>query len=228
MDDAQIGEPAVAAVEREPVPDEEVIGHGEPHVSKRQVVDEPPVGPVQKAARGDVPRFPQLERLHEVVQRQAGVDDVLDDQDVPLGHRQVEILDEPDLRAPAERAVVGGEADEVERVGAGDRPRQVGEEDERALENRDQDGLATRIIGGDLAAQLDDTSLDLVAREIDLSDPLVERLYEARFSLYFWARRSKSRRVKSLILISGYLSRSFRIFRFLRVTSDCFITVTSR
>jgi hypothetical protein len=111
---------------------------------------------------------------------------------------------------------------------ARDRAGQVGEEDERALEDGDEDGLAAGVVGGDLRAQLGDASLDLLAGEIDLSDPLVERLYEARFSLYFWARRSKSRRVKSLILTSGYFSRSFRIFRFLRVTSDCFITVTSR
>ena len=54
-----------------------------------------------------------------------------------------------------------------------DRAREVGEEDERALEDRDQDGLAARVVGGDLRAELVDAGLELVAGEIDLSDPRV-------------------------------------------------------
>ena len=107
-------------------------------------------------------------------------------------------------------------------------PGEVGEEDECALEDSDENRLATLVVRGDLGTQFGDACLDLLAGKVDLSDPRADGLYEARFSLYFWARRSKSRRLKSLTLISGYCSRSFRIFRFLRVTSDCFITVTSR
>ena len=84
-----------------------------------------------------------------------------------------------------------------------ERPGEVGEEDEGALEDGDQDGVATGVVGRDLRSQLGDPAPDLVTREIDLADPRVERLYEARFSLYFSERRSKSRLVKSLILISG-------------------------
>jgi hypothetical protein len=111
---------------------------------------------------------------------------------------------------------------------AGNRPREVGEEDEGALEDGDEKRLAALVVIRDLRAQLGDPRLDLLAGEVDLSNPRVKGFYQAMLSLYFWARRSKSRRVKSLILTSGYCSRSLRIFLFLRVTRDCFITVTSR
>jgi hypothetical protein len=217
-----------SALQVEPVADEEVVGHGEADVTERDVVDEPPVGPVQQGARCDLARPAQGERLDQVVERQPSVDHVLDDEDVTPRDREVEILDQSNLGLAAQGAVIPCQDDEVESVGDLDRPREVGQEDERALEDGDEDGLAAGVIVGDLRAELFDPCLDLVTGEIDLSDPRVERLYEARFSLYLWARRSKSRRVKSLILISGYFSRSFRIFRFLRVTRDCFITVTSR
>jgi hypothetical protein len=228
VNDPHVREAAEPALEVEPVADEEVVGHGEADVAEREVVDEPAVGPVEQGAGRDLARPAQGECLHEVVEREARVDHVLDDEDVTPGDRKIEILDQADLGLAAEGAVVAREDDEVERVGDLDRPREVGQEDERALEDGDEDGLAAGVVGGDLRSQLVDPCLDLVTGEVDLSDPRVERLYEARFSLYLWARRSKSRRVKSLILISGYRSRSLRILRFLRVTRDCFITVTSR
>jgi hypothetical protein len=201
--DPYVREPAEAAVEAEAVADEVVVGHREADVSERDVVDQPAVGPVEQRAGGDLPRPAELERLDEVVERQARVDDVLDDEDVAAGDRQVEVLDQADLRPAAERPVVAREDDEVERVRFVERPGEVGEEDEGALEDGDQDGVATGVVGRDLRSQLGDPAPDLVTREIDLADPRVERLYEARFSLYFSERRSKSRLVKSLILISG-------------------------
>jgi hypothetical protein len=228
VDHANIGEASEAVVEVETVSDEVVVGHREPDVPERNVVDEPAVRPVEQRAGSDLARPAELEGLDEVVESQARVDDVLDDEDVPTGDREVEILDQPDLRAAAERPVVAGQDDELECVRRRDRPREVGEEDEGTLEDGDENRAAARVVRGDLRPELGDPGPDLVTREIDLADPRVERLYEARFSLYFSERRSKSRLVKSLILISGYLSRSFRILRFLRVTRDCFMTVTSR
>jgi hypothetical protein len=227
-DDPHDREASEPSLQVEPVADEEVVGHGEADVAKRNVVDEPPVWPVQQRAGRDLTRPAEGERLDQVVERQARVDHVLDDEDVTPRDREVEILDQANLGLAAEGAVIPCEDDEVESVGDLDRPREVGQEDERALENGDEDGLAAGVIGCDLCSQLVDPCLDLITGEIDLSDPRVERLYEARFSLYLWARRSKSRRVKSLILTSGYRSRSLRIFLFFRVTRDCFITVTSR
>ena len=61
------------------------------------------------------------------------------------------ILDQPDLRPPAERAVVGGEDDEVESMRYLNGTREVGEEDEGALEHCDHDWLAALVVGGDLS-----------------------------------------------------------------------------
>ena len=104
--------------------------------------------------------------------------------------------------------------------------REIGGEDERAFEDRDEDEIAGAVVGGDPRPELGDAGLDLRAGEVDLAG--ARAAYEAGFRPYFWARRSKSRRVKSLMVTSGYCSLSFLIFRFLRVMSDCFITVTSR
>jgi hypothetical protein len=106
-----------------------------------------------------------------------------------------------------------------------DRPGEVGREDEGALEDRDEQKIAARVVANDLGSQLADAAGELLPGEIDLAGA---RLYVTRFRPYFSPSRSKSRRVKSFTLTSGYRSRNFRILRFFRVTSDCFITVTSR
>jgi hypothetical protein len=61
------------------------------------------------------------------------------------------------------------------------RPRQVGEEDEARLQRPDQQRLAAVVVGRDLAAELSDPRVDLVGREVDLTDALVED-QEARSS----------------------------------------------
>jgi hypothetical protein len=203
VDDPEVGQAAVASVEVEAVADEVLVRDGEADVTERKVVDEPAIGAIQEGARCHLARPAELEGLHEIVERQPGVDDVLDDEDIAVRDREVEVFDQTDLRPSPEGPVVAGEDDEVERMGDGKGPREIGEEDERPFEDGDDDGIPARIVLGQLRAELDDASLDLVLREVDLSDPRVAGLYEARFSLYFWARRSKSRRVKSLILTSG-------------------------
>ena len=106
-----------------------------------------------------------------------------------------------------------------------DGPSEVGRKHERALEHGDQQQVATGVVAGDLGPELVDARRELLSGEIHLAGA---RLYVTRFRPYFSPSRSKSRRVKSLTLTSGYRSRNFRILRFFRVTSDCFITVTSR
>jgi hypothetical protein len=73
------------------------------------------------------------------------------------------------------------------------RPGKIGDEDDCGLQRRDEDRLEPYVVGGDLRAELLDAGLDLLTREVDLADPLVD-VYEARSSLYRWARRSMSRR----------------------------------
>jgi hypothetical protein len=58
-------------------------------------------------------------------------------------------------------------------VDDGQRPREVGEEDEARLEAADEDRLAPGVVGADLGPQLCDAGGDLGGREVDLADTVV-------------------------------------------------------
>jgi hypothetical protein len=59
-------------------------------------------------------------------------------------------------------AVVAGEFDEVDRVGNRDRAREVGQEDEARLQQRDEQQVAASVLARDLRAELVDPSSQLV------------------------------------------------------------------
>jgi hypothetical protein len=65
-------------------------------------------------------------------------------------------------------AVVAGELDEVDRVGDGDRAREIGQEDEARLQQRDEQQVAVGIVARDVRAKLGDAGLQLPGREEDL------------------------------------------------------------
>ena len=130
------------------------------------------------------------ERAREERERQARVDDVRDEDHVAPLDRLVEILEQPDAAAAA--VGVARELDQVDRVQDRDRPREVGEEDGARLQRRHEQRLAAGVVGGDRGAELADARSDLGGREIHLSDGVVS--YDASFSRYRWARRSRSRR----------------------------------
>jgi hypothetical protein len=170
-----IGEVPPALVEVEPVADEEFVGNREADVAHGEILDETPVGAVEQRGRRERARVPQEQRLAQVVQREAGVDDVLDDQDVAAVDTGVEILQQPDSRRlrPRRAAVVGGELDEVEVMKDGSRPREICEEDEARLQRRDEERLAPVVLRRDLGADLLYSALNLVPAEVDLADPSV-------------------------------------------------------
>jgi hypothetical protein len=94
---------------------------------------------------------------------------------------------------PAGRRVpVAGELDEIDLVRDRDRPREIGEEDEARLEERDQQKVAVGVVRGDLGAELPDARLELLGGEKGLADTGVFRFYEARSNRYRWASRSMS------------------------------------
>ena len=89
-------------------------------------------------------------------------------------------------------------------MGNGQCAGEVGGEHESALQDRHEHGLAILVVACELGAELGDAGADLLLGEIDLAGTRVAgACYEAWFRPYFWARRSKSRFVKSLILTSG-------------------------
>ena len=78
-------------------------------------------------------------------------------------------------------------------MGKGDRPRKIGDEDERALEDRDEEEVPARVVARDLRSDVGDTGPDLLLGEVDVADAVTGGLYEASFRPYLCARRSKSR-----------------------------------
>ena len=71
-------------------------------------------------------------------QRQARVDDVLDDQHVAIVDVAVEVLEDPHHARRRRRRAVGADRHELELRGQRNRAGQVGDEHHRALEHGDQ------------------------------------------------------------------------------------------
>jgi hypothetical protein len=78
-------------------------------------------------------------------------------------------------------AVVAGELDEVDRMGDRNRTREVGQEDEAGLQQRDEQQVAAGVLAGDLRAELADARLQLLGREKDIADAGIYD-YDARSS----------------------------------------------
>ena len=68
---------------------------------------------------------------------------------------------------------VAGELDEVELVRDRNRTREVGEEDEARLQERDEDQVAVGVVRGDLRAELGHAALKLLGGEEHLADACV-------------------------------------------------------
>jgi hypothetical protein len=173
----QVGQVPVPLVEIEAVADEELVGNREPDVPHGEVVDEPAVGAVEQGRGGQRGGIAQPEGLAEVVEGEAGVDDVLDDEHVPAGDLGVEVLEEADACvSPGVRVgSVARELDEVEPVRDPDRPREVGKEDDARLQRRDEERRPPLEVPGDLPAELGDAGRDVLAAEVDLAQAVAGR-----------------------------------------------------
>jgi hypothetical protein len=75
--------------------------------------------------------------------------------------------------------VVAGELDEIDLVRDRDRSREVGEEDEARLQQRDQQQILLGVVAGDLGTELVDAATQLLGGEEDLADSGIGR-YDAR------------------------------------------------
>jgi hypothetical protein len=78
-------------------------------------------------------------------------------------------------------AVVAGELDEVDPVGNRDGTREVGQEDEARLQQRDEQQVAAGVVARDVGAELADARLQLLGREKDFAYSRVGD-YDARSS----------------------------------------------
>jgi hypothetical protein len=156
----QVRQVAKALLKVEPVAHEQLVGHREAHVADGQVVHEPTIRAVEECHRRERSRLAERERLAEIIEREARVDHVLDDQHLAAGDLGVEILEQTD---PGMAALVGAgrvarELDEIEAVVDPDRPGKVGDEDDACLEGRDEERLLAGVVTGDLPPEFMDTS----------------------------------------------------------------------
>jgi hypothetical protein len=190
----QVRQIPITLIQIEAVPDEELVRHHEADVADREILDEAPVRAVEQRHCGERRRRTQGEGLTEVVERQPGVDHVLDDEDVPARQLGIEVLEQPDPRVAAGVGAgrIAGELQEVEAVRDSQRPREIGREDEARLERSDEQRLEPFVVAGDLTAQLADARLQLLVREVDLTKARASA-YDASSSRYLSARRSMSR-----------------------------------
>jgi hypothetical protein len=108
------------------------------------------------------------------VHGEAGVDHLVDEQDVAAADLDVEVLQEADPLVAAElAAALAGELHEVERVRDRDRAREVGDERHARLQRADEERLAAGVVAGELGAELAHARRDLGGVEVDRSDSLV-------------------------------------------------------
>jgi hypothetical protein len=190
----QIRKVPVALGDVEAVADEKLVRDREADVADGQVLDQAAVRPVEEGHDGKGRGLAEPQRLAEVVEGEPRVDDVLDDQHVPMRDFGVEILEQPDPSVTARVRVgaVARELDEVEPVRDPDRAGEVGEEDDARLQRRDEQRLAAVVVPRDLVSELPDACSQLPAREVDLPDRR-RSSYDASSRRYRCARRSTSR-----------------------------------
>jgi len=165
----------------EAVADEEVIGHLETAVAYFDV-DEAKMGAVEESADLQGAGPPQGERPGDVVEGEARVHHVLDEEDVLVLDRLVEILQEADGLGPCLGVLlgVGADGEEVHLQGQVDGSGKVGHEEHGPSQDRDEEEVLSLIVTGDLSPELLHARGYGLGVEEHLSEPLVPRLGRER------------------------------------------------
>src|SRR2546423_1708585 len=151
---------AVPLTEIKPVADHEAVRAIETHVPERQGRD-PANGLVQQRAHLQGAGGPRPQRSEQVRQGEPGVDDVLHHQDVRPADVLVEVFHDPDHSRRLRAAPVGRDGHEVDADGQLDGAEQVRQEYRAPFEDRDEDGVAPAVIGGDASAELFHSAMEV-------------------------------------------------------------------
>jgi len=162
--EADIREVPVALSIIHAVADDEVVGDGESDVVGVDAF---------KAARRLVEKRGDFEGARAVLEDElakksygeAGIEDVLDEDDVFSFRGLIEVLDEFDGSAGALVLAVAGDGDEVKGAVNGDAAGEVGKENSRALEDSNKHDALAGEIGVDLATDFGGTAGDLFGSE---------------------------------------------------------------
>ena len=130
-------------------------------------VDLAPARLAQQAGRAKRPGVARAEDILEIAERQARIDDVLDDNDVSALEGRVEIFEKTDLAGAFCRRSVAGDGDEIECDRARrDRSGQIGQKHESALQHGDKmKRLLVRVVRIDARGHFGDARTDLLCSE---------------------------------------------------------------
>src|SRR5687768_4283205 len=159
-DDADVRKVAVLLRVVEAVPHHKLVLDGEADVFNGHV-DFPPRRLAEQAGGAESSRRARPQDVLQVGECQAGIDDVLDDDDVAAFETGVEVLQQLHLSGRLGARAVAGYRDEVHRRVAFQRAREIGKKHERALEDAYQVN-AVGMIAADFGGKAADAFLDLV------------------------------------------------------------------
>ena len=122
---------------------------------------------------------------HEVLEGEAGVEDVLDDQDVAVLDVDVEVLDDADGAGGLGAVAVAGHGHEVDGQIGVDGAHQVAHEHDGTAQDGDEDQVLTLVILGDLSAQALDHIRNVLLGEQDLLDIRMHRFHDFPFTCMY-------------------------------------------
>lgn len=105
--------------------------------------------------------MPLLQQLREIVQRNSGIDNVFDNQQISAFDGDIKILRYPHLPGTGLLFSVGRDAHEVDEGIALDRSRKIGQEEAGAFQNANQKQRPFRVIAVDLAAHFEYAGLNV-------------------------------------------------------------------
>src|SRR5712692_5440785 len=173
-ENANVFQVAVTLGVIEAVAHHELVGDLEAHVVGLDLPD-PALGFIEQRGNTQRAGLALLEDAAEVVQRQAGVEDVLDQDDVQPLDTGVEVLGQAHLAGRLAALAVARDRHEIQRNFQADLADQIGEKNRGALQHTDQVHALAAEIAADLAAHLADAALDGAAPQQHLQVLLAMR-----------------------------------------------------
>ena len=167
----EIGQVAVALSHVEPVADHPVRRDGEAHVAQAGPVHGRDRLPGQQRAHLEAGRVAGGQHPAQVGEREPGVHDVLDEQDVAILELDVEVFHDAHDAGGAGRGTVRGHGHEVDLVVDRDGPDEIAQEHERAFEHGHEERDPAAVVRADGFAQLTDALVQFGGGQQHLARP---------------------------------------------------------
>ena len=132
---------------------------------------------------GDLQRsgLAALEVLHQILERQARVQNVLDDQHVATADVDIQVLNDTHDTRGLHTVAVARNSHEIDVGRQLDLTHQVAHKDHGAAQDRNQHQILTRVVARNLLAQARDDTVDILLREQNLLDIRMLRSHDNPF-----------------------------------------------